>query len=163
MPSPRFLMCIAIALAVCACTNAHSTTVRTAHGPATVTTNDGDNTTTVQTKEGTFTTGKGAVDLVGLAVPIYPGATASESGGYAMTGKLGKAQVVSLTSNDTFARVYAWYSAQMPAGSEKMKITSGATQMAEFALGEHSKDQRTVMIQAQQRRTSILISHNVKK
>lgn len=163
MRRPRFAIAVALTLAVCACTDAHKSTVTTGNGAATVTTNEDNNTTTVQTKEGTFKTGKGAVDLVSLAVPIYPGAAASESGGYAMSGKQGNAQVVSLTSNDDFARVYAWYKAQMPAGSEKMRITSGATRMAEFALGENTKDTRTVMIQAQQRRTSILISHNVKR
>lgn len=151
------------ALVLTACGGSHKSTVNTAAGTATVTTSDDNKTTTMQTKEGTFTTGEGAVNIAKLSVPVYPGAKTSESGGYAMTGRNGDAQVVSLTSPDAFAKVYAWYRAKMPSGSEKFKVSNPGAEMAEFVSGSDGSEQGTVMIQNKGGQTLILISHNVRK
>lgn len=151
------------ALALTACGGSHRTTVNTEAGTATVTMSDDNKTTTMQTKEGTFTAGEGAVNIAKLSVPVYPGAKTSESGGYAMTGRDGDAQVVSLTSPDAFAKVYAWYRTKMPSGSEKLKVSNPGAEMAEFVSGSGVGEQRTVMLQNKDGQTLILISRNVKR
>lgn len=151
------------ALALTACGGSHNSTANTAAGTATVTTSDDNKTTTMHTKEGTFTAGEGAVDIAKLSVPVYPGAKTSESGGYAMTGRDGDAQVVSLTSPDAFAKVYAWYRAKMPSGSEKLKVSNPGAEMAEFVSVTAGREERTVMLQARNGQTLILISRNVRK
>lgn len=160
------LLRLAFAMAVLvltACAGSHKTVVNTEAGTATVTTSDDNKTTTMRTKEGTFTAGEGAVNIAKLSVPVYPGAKTSESGGYAMTGRNGDAQVVSLTSPDAFAKVYAWYRIKMPPGSEKLKVSNPGAEMAEFVSGSGSNEQRTVMIQNRGGQTLILISRNVRK
>ena len=159
----RLAFAVAAALSIAACASAHKSTFNTGTGPATVTTSDENKTTTVRTKEGTFTAGQGAVDLAKLGVPIYPAAKTAESGGYAMTGREGNAQVVSLTSGDAFAKVYAWYRAKMPRGSEKLKVSDPGAEMAEFVSNADGNEQRTVMVQDKDGRTLILISRNVRK
>jgi len=151
-------------LALAACGGGHKSTVYTSSGNATVTTSDDNKTVQVESKEGTYKAGKDAVDLSKLAVPLYPGATQNEdSGGYAMSGKEGSAQVVVLTTGDSFDKVYAWYKAQLPKGAEKMKVASGGTDMAQFATGDKTNDQSSVMIESKNGKTQILISHQEKK
>lgn len=157
------LCVIAASLSLCACGGHKSTTVYTGSDNATVTTTDDNKTTTVETKEGTYTAGKDAVDVTKLAIPVYPGANKSDdSGGYSMSGKEGSAQVVMLTTPDSFDKVYAWYKAQLPKGAETMKVSNGGTDMAQFATGVQSNDQSTVMIEAKDGKTQILISHQQK-
>lgn len=151
------------AIVLTACAGSHKTTANAQTGAASVTTNDDNKTTTMQTKEGTFTAGEGAVNVAKLSVPVYPGAKTSESGGYAMTGRNGAAQVVSLTSPDAFSKVYAWYRAKMPAGSKKLEVSDPGAEMAEFVSANGESEQRTVMIQNRAGRTLILISRDVRK
>jgi len=151
------------AFVLTACGGSHRSSLNTEAGVATVTTSADNKTTTMQTKEGTFTAGEGAVNIAKLSVPVYPGAKTSETGGYAMTGRGGDAQVVSLTSPDAFSKVYAWYHAKMPSGSEKLKVSNPGAEMAEFISVIARKEERTVMLQRRGGQTLILISRNVRK
>ena len=128
-----------------------TTTVNTSAGNVTVEQNAAGETTTVKSDQGEVKYGKGAVDPASLGLPVYPGAKASDQNSVSVSGmKQGGegGQVVMLTTDDSFDKVYDYYHSQMPAGSEKMKVTSGKTRMATFEVGESSsKDSKTVMIQ----------------
>lgn len=160
MSSSRFSFSLLALVALAGCSNGHKTTVMTSNGAATVSTSTDNKTTTVQTKEGTFTSGKGAVDIAKMNVAMYPGATQDE-GGFAMNGVKGSGEMVSLTTGDSFDKVYDWYKSKMPASSEKMKVSSGDTTMAQFTTGEAGKEQTSITITARNGKTQILVSHSV--
>jgi hypothetical protein len=128
-----------------------STTVNSSAGNVTVEQNTGGETTTVKSEQGEVKYGKGAVDPASLGLPIYPGAKASDQNSVSVSGTMqgGEGgQVVMLTTDDSFDKVYDYYKSQMPAGSEKMKVASGKTRLASFQVGESgSKESKTVMIQ----------------
>jgi hypothetical protein len=93
-----------------------------------------------------------------LGLPIYPGAVAAENGGYSASGKEGTSQMAVLTTTDSFDKVYDWYKARMPAGSEQMKVSSGSGSVATFVIGKQGdKEQKTVEITSDKDKTSIML------
>jgi hypothetical protein len=144
----------AIALAGCA-TSKHT---YSANG-TTVTTDNTQNTVTVRASGETMTVGNGVVDASKLGVPIYAGAK-QEEGGYSITGAKGEAQMASFATPDSFDRVYAFYHSKMPAGSEKMKVDSGDSSIAEFVVGNGAPGSRqtVVMISKKGTGTSIVVT-----
>jgi hypothetical protein len=149
-----------MAAALLASCSAHKTTVLTGNGTATVTTSNDNKTTTVDTKEGHMTVGKDAVDTSKLGAPVYPGAQAEDSGGIAMSSAKGSGQMVAFKTTDSFEKVYAFYKAQMPKDSEKMKFAQGDSSMATFQVGDDKGPETTsVMITAKSGETDILITH----
>ena len=157
--SAVFSLAVIVALSGCS----HKTTISTGNGTATVTTSQDNKTATIQTKEGTVTLGAGAVDASKLGAPLYPGAKQNEGGAMTVAGGEGGSSVAAFTTEDSFDKVYDWYKGQMPAGSEKMKMSTAAGDMAQFVSGANDKDQTTVMITSKDNKTSIVISHNTKK
>jgi hypothetical protein len=136
----------------------HKTTVTTSDG--TTVTSSGDNqTVTVQGQEGTVVTGKGAVDLAKIGLPVYPGAVQTENTGYSSTNKEGSGAMALATTPDSFDKVYAWYQKQMPAGSEQVHMSTEAGSMAMFQTGKESdKTQKTVTITAGKDSTTIMLA-----
>ena len=143
-----------IALAACSSTKKDYT----ANG-ATVTTDTSKNTVTVQSSEGTFKAGKGVVDVASLGVPVYAGASEDE-GAFSVTGQKGSGQMVAFTTNDSFDKVYQFYHAKMPTGSEKMKMEEGDSSVAEFVTGDDKAGslQTMVMISKKGSQTSIVVT-----
>jgi len=67
--------------------------------------------------------------------------------------------MINLQTADSFDKVYAFYKQQMPANSEKMKMSAGGTSMAEFQVGDTDADRKSVAItQKGSDPTSILIT-----
>ena len=155
------LLCLAVTLAATGC-GSHKASVTTSDGSTTVSTSDDGKTATVTTKEGTVTEGAGAVDPSKLGAPVYPGATAGE-GGMQMAATTGSSAVAAFSTGDSFEKVYGWYQNHLPSGSEKMKVSAGGQDTAEFVTGDADKDQVAVMITAKDGRTQIVITHNTKK
>lgn len=148
----------AVALIACAGCSSHKTTVETDQGPATVTTSNDNKTTTVETNQGKVTVGAD-VDPSKLNAPVYPGASKNDAGGYSVEGSEGNASMAAFKTSDDFEKVYEYYKAHMPSGSEKMKMASGGESVATFAL-EDAKGQTTVMITSKTAgETDILITH----
>ena len=145
----RFGLALAL-IAVCAVLPACSkrtTTVPTANGPVTVTQDNGSKNVSYQSKEGKVVLGQNAVDPASLGLPIYPGATPSEGGSLAADTNRGSAKVVTLQTKDSFDKVYAFYHTNMPAGSEKSKMSMAGSSMASFQIGnEAAKMQKSVSI-----------------
>jgi len=140
----------------------HKQTYVTQQGTTTVETNNNNQTVTVNSKEGTSTYGKGAVDPAKLGIPVYPGATTTEGGISGKTAQ-GAGEIVALSTKDPFDKVYAWYQQHMPAGSEGMHMSNAGSSVATFKIGkENDKEQRSVMISSEKDKTSILLSHSVK-
>ena len=145
-------------LGTAAC-GSHKTTVVTSDG-GTVTTSDDNKTATVKTDQGTATYGQGAVAPSTLGLPIYPGAQAKGNGAASIQTAAGSSQMINLQTADSFDKVYAFYKQQMPANSEKMKMSAGGTSMAEFQVGDTDADRKSVAItQKGSDPTSILITH----
>ena len=157
----------AIAIAVIAlagCSSGHKTTVETSGGSVTTDTNTDNNTTTVTTKDATVTAGQNAVDPASLGLPVYPGASTAEGGGWAMQSKEGGGQTVTMTTNDPYDKVEAWYKSKMPANAESMNVKSGDTASAMFSIGKDSdKEQSVVVINGEKDKTTIMLTHRVKK
>ncbi|HLJ82609.1 MAG TPA: hypothetical protein VKT51_00365 [Candidatus Eremiobacteraceae bacterium] len=165
-----------LALALGACSSSQKSTASTdtstapadtsASGTATADANAGGGTAsnsggsmTINTKEGSVSMGTN-VDASKIGVPVYPGATAAGGGGWSVQSKEGTGQVVSLTTNDSFGKVEAWYKAQFPAGSEVMNVSSGSTSSAVFQVGKTTdKDQQSVEISSDGTKTTIVLSH----
>lgn len=165
---------LAIALGACSSSQKSTTSTDTstapadtsAGGTATADANSGGSASnaggsmTINTKEGSVSMGAN-VDASKIGVPVYPGATtAGGGGGWSVQSKEGTGQVVSLTTNDSFSKVEAWYKAQLPAGSEVMNATSGSTSSAVFQVGKNTdKDQQSVEISSDGTKTTIVLSH----
>jgi hypothetical protein len=153
---------VASALALGACSGKKTTTVSTGNGSVTVEQGAGNGTTTVKSSEGSVTVGKGAVDAASLGLPIYPAAKQSEEGSMSVSSASqgGASQVLTMTTDDSFDKVYAFYKAQMPAGSEKMKMASGGSQVASFQVGTQSEpDSKSVLITESNGKVSIQLVH----
>lgn len=159
-----------LALSVVACSahktttftdsNGNTTTVDTSSGPSGSASGSGS--MTVTTKEGSMSIGANNVDTSKLGVPVYPGATSSGGGSMSVSSKEGTGQMVTLTTNDSFAKVEGWYKAQLPAGSEKLNMTAGNTSTAEFQVGKDSDpDQKSVSITSDGSKTTIMLTHKV--
>lgn len=153
-----FLLAAAVALVAC---SHKTTTVQTANG--TITTSQDHQGVTVQTSEGTMNLGRN-VDASKLGAPVYPGATAKDQGSISTTTADGTNTIAAFKTTDPFDKVYAYYKQQLPAGSEKMKISTGDTQMASFQVGaQNGPDQVGVQITSDKTgTTNILISHVMK-
>jgi stress response protein YsnF len=108
--------------------------------------------------------GQNVVDPAKLGLPVYPGASTAEGGGWAMQSKAGGGEMATLTTADTFDKVEAWYKSKMPADSESLSMKSGDTATAMFSVGkETDKEQSSVMINGEKDKTTITLTHQVKK
>jgi len=133
-------------------------------GGTTVTTSDDDKTTTISASGGSMTVGSGAVDASKAGAPLYPGATQEDGGSMTLTTGEGTNSTTVLKSTDSFDKVYDFYKAQMPSGSEKLKMISGGSSTAMFQVGDNdAKETVLVTISAKDGDpTSISINHGVK-
>jgi len=130
----------------------------TSSGPVTITEQNGVKQVTVQGSEGTTRIGEGVVDPNKLGLPVYPGAVPSKSGSFSSQTKQGGAQVVTIETTDPFDKVYAFYKANMPAGSEKMKVSAGGQSMATFQVSSGKDSSRKgVSVVTTQGKTSITL------
>jgi hypothetical protein len=142
---------------VAAC-GSQKTTYNTGNGTATVTKNG--STTTYESKEGKVTVGQGAVDVSKLGAPLYPGASQSaDNGSISVTTASGSGVMASFSTNDPFDKVYAWYQAKMPMGSEKMHVSQSGSSIAEFLTAENTANQTLVMVSSKDNQTQIVITH----
>lgn len=151
------VLCLLSTVALAAC-GSQKTTYSTSNGTATVTKNG--STTTYESKEGKVTVGQGAVDVTKLGAPLYPGASQSaDNGSISVTTASGSGVMASFTSSDSFDKVYAWYQAKMPKGSEKMHVTQSGASIAEFLTDENTANQTLVMVSSKDNQTQIVITH----
>ncbi len=159
---PRILAIATVAMVLSAC-SAHKATGMTSQGPASVSNDNG--TATIQTNQGTEKVGKDAIDPAKLGAPIYPGAQAGDSGGMSTSTATGSTQLGIYKTPDDFDKVYAFYKAQLPAGSEKMKMATDSTSEASFVIGADSDPEQTsVTITAEAGKgTTVMISHRTGK
>jgi hypothetical protein len=103
----------------------------------------GQKTATYSTSQGKVTVaGAGAIDVAKLGVPLYPGVAQNQNSG-----------------SITAATVSAWYKAHLPAGSQKVSVNEGGTEMAEFITKPDTANQTVVTITGKDNTTSILIAH----
>ncbi|MGB6984549.1 MAG: hypothetical protein WBD74_01095 [Candidatus Aquilonibacter sp.] len=149
---------LAAIIALVACSS-HKTTVSTSSGDTTVTQDASGQSTTVKTDQGTVTVGKSA-DPSQLGAPVYPGADANTEGTVSYTGTNGGAMAAFKTTDD-FDKVYQFYKSKLPAGSEKMKMASGDSSVAEFAV-ESTDGETAVQISGKSGETDIIITHKAK-
>lgn len=145
-----------IALVAC---SSHKTTVSTSDGEATVTQDANGQSTTVQSSQGTVTVGKSA-DPSQLGAPVYPGADTNSQGTVSYTGANGGTMAAFKTTDD-FDKVYEFYKSNLPAGSEKMKMSSGDGSVAEFAV-ESANGETAVQVSGKAGETDIIITHKAK-
>jgi hypothetical protein len=152
-----------VALALAGCSSGHKTTVATSEGTVTTGTSSDAKTTTITTQSGSVKMGENAVDPASLGLPVYPGASTAEGGGWSMQSKEGGGQIVTLTTTDSFDAVESWYKSKMPSGSEAMDMKSGDSASAVFKVGRDTdSDQSTVMINGEKDKTTITLSHQKK-
>ena len=88
-------------------------------------------------------------------VPSYPGATTQASGSSSNMGESAAGKV--MTTDDSFAKVYAWYQKNMPAGSERSHVTA-PVESAVFTIGEPGQGQTSVTITTQGGKTMISVA-----
>jgi hypothetical protein len=152
-----------VALALAGCSSGHKTTIATSEGNVTTDTSSDAKTTTITTQSGSVKMGENAVDPASLGLPVYPGASTAEGGGWSMQSKEGGGQIVTLTTTDSFDAVEAWYKSKMPADSEAMNMKSGDSASAVFKVGKDTdSDQSTVMINGEKDKTTITLTHQKK-
>lgn len=151
---------LSLAVALTACGSHRTTTIQTSDGTATVTTSQDNKNVTVQTKEGTTSIGQ-SVDAGKLGAPVYPGAQANSQGAITSSTDKGTSVMAGFKTSDPFAKVEAFYKQQLPAGSEKMNLTSNHSSMASFQLGgSDASDQVAVQVTSSKPdETDILITH----
>lgn len=149
--------------ALVACSSSHKSTIQTSNGAATVTTSQDDKNVTIRTKEGTTAIGQN-VDTDKLGAPVYPGAKAGQGQSITTSSDQGSTVIAAFTTADEFEKVYDFYKDHMPAGSEKMKVSSGNGSMASFQIGDQTAgDQVTVQVSSDKpTETDILITHVAK-
>ncbi|HYK54588.1 MAG TPA: hypothetical protein VEV38_13775 [Candidatus Eremiobacteraceae bacterium] len=152
---------ILLIAAIAGCT---SHKVTEANGTTVTTNGTGDNqTVTVQASGGTITAGKNAVDPSKVGLPVYPGATADESGAMAGSNAQGSSALVSLKTADSFDKVYGWYKSHLPANAQTMESTSGGTSVGSFVEGTSSdKEQKSVTITTSSDGTTITLMRATK-
>ena len=120
---------------------------------------------TVTTKNGTATVG-GGVDASKLGAPVYPGAQPNPDSNGSLSAETpdGSTTMATFKTADGFDKVYDYYKAQMPAGTEGMKLSMGGASSATWEVGKDgSADQ--VMVQVNSDKTgevTILITHIIK-
>lgn len=156
-------LAVTIALASSGCSSSHKATIQTSSGAATVTTSQDDKTVTVQSSEGTVSIGQ-SVDAGKLGAPVYPGAQASQQGSITNISAKGNSIIAAFKTTDAFDKVYEYYKQQMPAGSEKTKISGANGSVAAFQVGDdNAADQVTVQVTTDKpNETDILITHITK-
>ncbi len=92
---------------------------------------------------------------VALGAPVYP--SAKSNGSIATTPH---GTMAAFMTSDSFAAVYAYYKAHLPANSQTAKVLSGAAPVAAFELGDATSEERTtVTISGKPGRTDIVIMH----
>jgi hypothetical protein len=158
----RRYFALAAAAALLASCASHKTVT---YGGTTVTTNGNGQaqTTTISNGQGTVTAGKNAVNPASLGLPVYPGSSVSENGGYSAQTQQGSGAALVMTTTDSFDSVYNYYKAHMPAGSEQMHMTAGNSEIAEFQVGKSGdKTQKAVEITAQSGKTTIMLTSATK-
>jgi hypothetical protein len=154
------LLATLAALAFAGCS--HKVDVHTSQGSVSIDQSNGS--TTIKSKSGEVSMGKGAVDPASLGLPVYPGATQSNDNSNISINDTSKgegAQFVVLTTADPFDKVYDYYKGQLPSGSEKMKVETGDSSVAQFQIGT-DKDQKVVMITGAKDKTTIELTHQTK-
>jgi hypothetical protein len=162
----RMAVSVCLFAAVLAACTGKKTTVSTPGGNVTVEQGpNGQSTTTIKSGQGEVKFGKGAVDPASIGLPLYPGATQSDEGSMSLShsanGEGG--QVLVMTTGDDFDKVYDFYRSQMPAGSEKLKMSSGGSQMASFQVGDTgAKDSKSVVIRASNGKVTIELLRSTK-
>lgn len=123
-------------------------------GEVTVDEKDGHATAEIKDDKGRITnieSGKN-VDLSGMGVPIYPGATVAEEGKAAatVTGESTSATAVGLVSSDPPAKVVDWYAKQLKA-QQTTTGSDGGMVMGKNAAG----DQVIVVVSVDEGKTNI--------
>ncbi|HXM17787.1 MAG TPA: hypothetical protein VN934_03145 [Candidatus Tumulicola sp.] len=119
--------------------------------------------TALESKVGSVKFGASSVDAAKLGVPLYPGAKPTEGGGLDATTAEGSAQILVLTTGDSFDKVYAWYKSKMPAGSEKARSSSADNSFASFEVVKNgSKEISSVELSTDGGKTQIAIAHGTK-
>ena len=154
------LLAAAAAFALVGCS--HKVEVQTGQGSVSVDQSNGS--TTIKSNGGQVSVGKNAVDPASIGLPVYPGAAQSTDNSAVSINDTSKgegAQFVVLTTADPFDKVYDYYKGQLPAGSEKMKVESGGSDIAQFQTGTE-KDQKVVMITGGKDKTTIELTHQTK-
>jgi len=127
----------------------------TSSGPVSIQEQNGVRQVTVKGSEGTTQIGEGVVDPNTLGLPVYPGAVPSKGGSFSSHTKQGGAQIVTIETNDPFEKVYAFYKANMPPGSEKMKVGQS---MATFQVSSGKDSSRKgVSVATYQGKTEITL------
>ena len=146
-----------VTLAAC---SSHKTTVQTSTGTATVTTSDDDKNVTIQTKEGTMAIGRN-VDAAKLGTPVYPGAQTGQGQSVTSSSSARTTVVANFSTPDEFDKVYEYYKRHMPAGSERMKVSSGNGSMASFHVGDRGSPSEVIVQISSDKptETDILITH----
>ena len=152
----KVFFAVLLIAAIAGCT---SHKVTEANGTTVTSSGTGDNqTVTVQASGGTITAGKNAVDPAKIGLPVYPGATADESGAMSSSSAQGNGALVSLKTSDAFDKVYGWYKSHLPANTQTMESTSGGTSVGSFVEGASSdKEQKSVTITSSSDGTTITL------
>jgi hypothetical protein len=132
-------------------------------GDTTVTSDDGNKSMTVTTKEGTTTIGRNAVDVAKLGVPVYPGAVPGE-GGFSFAAGNGNTQMVTLTTGDAFDKVADWYKNRLGKDSEQMRVSNENSSVAEYTIGAAGKGapSAAITITGKKDKTDIMIVKGTK-
>jgi hypothetical protein len=153
---------VAACIALSACSS-HKTTIQTSNGAATVTTSQDNKTVTVQSKEGTMSINQN-VDTSKLGAPVYPGAQANEQGAVTTTTDKGSSTMAGFRTADPFEKVESYYKNQLPAGSEKINISSTNGSVATFQMGSDKAGTLVTVhvTQSKPGETDILISRVTK-
>jgi hypothetical protein len=147
----RISLAIAVALAVAACSSKSSSNNSSST----------DQSTTASAAPSAAESGAApapseAATTAAGQIPAYPGATTQYSGSSSNMGQSAAGTV--MTTDDPFDKVYTWYQAHMPAGSEKAHVTA-PVQSAVFTLGSSPQDQTSVSITVTGGKTMITIGH----
>lgn len=157
----RFILslCAVLALVATGCSKQSTTAKQNAPDLSSV----DQKATTLESKSGSVKFGVDSVDAAKLGVPLYPGAKATEGGGLNATTAEGSAQILVLTTGDSFDKVYAWYKSKMPAGSEKTRSSSGDNSFASFEVVKNgAKEISSVQLSTDGGKTQIAIAHGTK-
>src|SRR6202022_515337 len=105
--------------------------------------------TTSTTAPETATTAPAKVAMAPSAMtklPVYPGAKTEAASTTSSLAMGGTASGSVMSTTDAFDKVYKWYQAHMPAGSERSHLTAAGTESAVFLIGPASKNQQSVTI-----------------
>lgn len=105
------------------------------------------------------------VDASKLAAPIYPGAQANQQGSISSKNGQTTTVIAAFKTADSFDQVYDFYRQQLPAGSERMKVSGGSGAVATFQIGgPNAADEVSVQVASDKpNETDILITHVTRK